>query len=77
MRTRDFSFGAGVFEGDSTEELRSTLQRWVGQFSADGFTTDVSFTGVQAWAVSHEDAVVHQDLLVERLQQVVSRLTSL
>ena len=33
--------------------------------------------GVHAWAVSHEDAVLHQDLLVERLGRVISQLTSL
>ena len=77
MSTRDFSFGAGIFDGNSTVELQAVLQRWGAQFSADGFTDDVSSKGIQAWAVSHENAVRHQDILIERLGRVISQLTSL
>ena len=77
MRTRDFSFGAVAVESDMPEDLQSVLRSWVEQFSSDGSAADVSSKDVQAWAFSHEDAVRHQDLLVERLGQVVSRLTSL
>lgn len=77
MRTRDFSFGASVFESELPEGLRSALERWVGEFSADSFTEDVSSKGVKAWAVRHNDIVQHQDMLVERLRTVFSELASL
>ncbi|MCY4653716.1 MAG: hypothetical protein OXC95_11200, partial [Dehalococcoidia bacterium] len=77
MGTRDFSFGAGVFEGDSTKELQAVLHLWVEEFSADDFTAKVYKGGNRAWAVSYEDAVLHQDILVERLKQVVLKLASL
>ncbi len=75
-RTRDFSFGTRTFEDDLPEELKSVLQRWGEQFSADDFTEDVSSKNAQAWAVSHKDAILHQDLLIERLGRVISQLTS-
>ena len=58
-------------------ELQSVLQRWGEQLSAGGFAEDVSSKEVQAWAVSDKDAIIHQDLLVERLGRVISQLTSL
>ena len=74
--TRDFSFGTRTFENDLPEELQSVLQRWGEQFSADDFAEDVSSKNAQAWAVSHKDAILHQDLLIERLGHVISQLTS-
>lgn len=76
-RTRDFSFGAGIVESDPPQELQSVLQSWIAEFAVDSFASDVSSKSAQAWAVSHEDAVQQQDILVERLEQVISRLTSL
>ena len=78
MRTRDFSFGAGngttgFFEG-LPDHLREFLEDWVGRFSTDGFTREVSSKGVIAWSVSHEAAVAHIDLLAERLQNVLVNL---
>ena len=77
MRTRDFSFGASVLESEIPEELRMVLERWVGEFSTDSFTEDVSSKGVKAWAIRHNAVVQHQDLLVERLRTVFSELASL
>ena len=77
MRTRDFSFGASVLESEIPEELRMVLERWVGEFSTDSFTEDVSSKGVKAWAVRHNAVVQHQDLLVERLRTAFSELASL
>ena len=77
MRTRDFSFGASVLESENSEELRMVLEPWVGEFSTDSFTEDVSSKGVKAWAVRHSAVVQHQDLLVERLRTVFSELASL
>ena len=77
MRTREFSFGAAVFENDLPRALRAALERWVGEFAADSFTEDVSSKGVKAWAIRHEIAVQHLDLLVGRLRTILSDLASL
>ena len=76
MRTRDFSFGASIFEENPPDELRAILDRWIDLFSADSFTDDVSSRGTQAWAVSQEDALHHQDLLMDRLCSIISELAS-
>ena len=77
MRTRDFSFGAAIFEDSPPEELRAMLEPWVDQFAEDDFTEDVSSKGTKVWAVGHKAAVRHQDLLVDRLRDIVSRLAAL
>ena len=77
MRTRDFSFGAGVFDLQLPEDLRTVLERWAGDFSSESFAEDVSSKGVQAWSVRHNAAVQHQDLLVQRLRTILSKLASL
>ena len=77
MRTREFSFGASVLDYQPPEELRAVLERWAGDFSKDNFTQDVSSKGVTAWAVKHNAAVQHQEVLVERLRTVFSELASL
>ena len=77
MRTRDFSFGAAIFEDDPPEELRAALEPWIDQYAEDDFTEDVSSKGTRAWAVSHEAAVQQQDLLVDRLRGMVSELAAL
>ena len=59
MRTRDFSFGVAVDDDALPEELRTMLERWVGEVSADSFAEDVSSKGVKAWAVRHETGVQH------------------
>ena len=77
IRTRDFSFGASVLEEALPDQSRVMLERWVGEFSADGFAEDVSSKGVKAWAVSHDAGVQHQDILVDRLRRIISELASL
>ena len=77
MRTRDFSFGAAIFEADLPAKLRAILEPWIDQLEADDFTEKVSSKGTKAWAVSHEVAVHHQDLLVDRLRGIVSQLAAL
>ena len=77
MRTRDFSFGASVFELDLPEDLRAVLEAWAAQLSAMDNAQDVSSKGVRAWAIRHEAAVECQDLLVERLRDVLSKLAKL
>lgn len=77
MRTRDFSFGAAVYDHEHPEEVRVMLERWFDEVSSDSFAEDVSSKGVKAWAVRYEAGVQHQDLLVERLGRIISELASL
>ena len=78
MSTRDFSFGCAVLdEEDLPDELRGVLEWWTGCFATDAFAEDVSSKGVQASAVTHENAVRHQDDLVERLRGVIVALRGL
>ena len=77
MRTRDFSFGVAAWDHVLPEELQAMLERWVDEVSADNFAENVSSKGVKAWAVRYEEAVRHQDVLVERLRRIVSELASL
>ena len=76
MRTRDFTFGAGILDYDPApdDELRAILQRWVDVFRDDSFTTDVSSQGVAAWSVGYDEAAIHVDLLTTRLTGVLSEL---
>lgn len=76
MKTRDFSFGASIFEDDPPEELRAILDPWIERFSQDAFADDVSSRGTKAWAVSPDDALRHQDLLMDRLTTIISELAS-
>ena len=77
MRTRDFSFGASEFEPDLPENVRAVLEEWAGQLSVIDNAEDVTSKGVRAWAISHEAALECQDLLVERLSDVIVRVASL
>ena len=79
MKTRDFSFGTAILDYDPgpADELRQILERWANQFGEDEFTTDASSKGVAAWSVNYQTAVQHADLLVERLERVISELKSL
>ena len=79
MRTRLFSFGAGIFDyvPGPDEDLRAFLQRWADGFRYDPFTTDASSLGVSAWSVDYEQAVQNINLLTDRLAKVLSELKSL
>ncbi len=77
MRTRNFSFGVAIYDNDFPKALRETLDLWVDQFAKDTFAENVSSKDTKAWAVSHEDAVKHQDILADRLRKIISELTAL
>ena len=78
MRTRDFSFGASVLDEDELpQSLRRALEGWAGLLATDYFAENVSSKGVRAWAVTHNTAVLHCDLLTDRLRNVLSELASL
>ena len=78
MRTRDFSFGAGILDEQGIpEDLRAVLESWTGKFATDTYAEDASSKGVKAYAIKHEAAIQHQDDLVERLSTVVRKLAAL
>ena len=79
MRTRSFSFGVAILEYDPGPEgeLREALQRWVDRFRGDAFARDASSKGVAAWTIDYDDAVLHIDLLANRLAGVLAELRSL
>ena len=77
MRTRDFSFGASVFELDIPKHVCAVLEEWIHQLSAIDNVEDVSSKDVRAWAIRHDASVEQQDLVVESLRDVLSKLASL
>ena len=77
MRTRDFSFGTGLLGNELPEELATKLELRAGQFAADDFAENASSKGVAAWAVRHDLAVRHQDILASRLRTIISEIVSL
>ncbi len=78
MRTRSFSFGDSFFEYEGVpDELRSLLSDWADEFKNDPFTEGASSKGVRAYAVGHDAAVENIDLLTERLQSILKKLTAL
>ena len=80
MRTRDFSFGAGVFEGydpPPPSQLLDALERYTALFASDPWARDASSKGVNAWWVAPEDAAEHIDTLATRVEMVLRELASL
>ena len=80
MRTREFSFGRQT-QGKGPEnlptEVRQVLKSWSDSFAKDPCAVDVSSSGVDAWAISHEVAVKHIDELAERLKKVLVELKTI
>ncbi len=79
MGMREISFGAAIFAGYDPPWTRvaDILERWVGQFSNDGFAKYHVGAGIKAWTVTYEDAARNIDLLASRLANVLSELKSL
>ncbi len=80
--SRDFTFGTALFGDDAPpeNELCDVLERWVDQFKNDEFTKPVSRPvgwHIKGWYVEHKDAAEHIDVLVNRLETVISELRSL
>ena len=81
MRTRGFSFGAGIgiegfFESLRTD-LREVLENWSRSASNGLHVTDVSSVGVKARSITHEDAAANIEVLAERLASVLRELAAL
>lgn len=80
MRTRDFSFGAGIFEGydpPPSPELREVLRRYATPFASDPWAHDSSSKGVIASRVAPEDAAEHIETLASRVETVLGELAAL
>ena len=79
MRTREFSFGAGIMDYDPgpDDELRRILQGWADSFRDDPFTNNASSKGVDAWSVDYLAVALNIDLLAERLTRVLAGLGAL
>ena len=80
--SRGFTFGTALFGDDAPtdNELRDVLERWVDQFKNDEFAKPVSRPRgwhIKGWYVEHKDAAEHVDVLVNRLETVISELRSL
>ena len=77
MRTRHFSFGAGIFSGydpPPPEALNAVLRAYANEFADDPYAHDASSKGVIAWCVEPEDVVRHIDVLTDRLTRVLADL---
>ena len=77
MYTREFSFGAALYDHKLPEDKRTRLERCLNELRTAEFTEDASNGGgVQAWAVGHEVAVKHQEYLTDLLKRIIVGLTA-
>ena len=76
-----FTFGAGNWNPGFFESLpmnlREVLENWINRFADDAYARDVSRTGLEAWSITLEDVAANTDVLVERLDKVLTDLASL
>ena len=89
LPVRHFTFGAGTNDlqnisslGNLPEDLRDILDPWADQFAADGFAKkdprpNIKTDGIKAWCITYDDAARHIDVLVDRLEQVLTALKAL
>lgn len=80
MRTRDFSFGAGILESDPppAPPLVEVLTGYVAAFETDAWAhADASSKGVSAYRVAPNDAAEHIETLCERVEAVLRELAAL
>ena len=59
------------------ENLRELLESWAAQYEGHPGGTDISTTGLKAWAITHEEAAANIDVLTERLASVLRELAAL
>ena len=77
MGTREFTFGMENYALENKPPgLVAILKGWAAQFKDDSFATEYPFEGLDAWIVSHENAVNHIDLLADRLKKVFNEVKS-
>ena len=71
MNTREFTFGAALYEHELPGDKFSRVQTCLNELHTATFTQDASSKGVQAWTVEHEVAVEHQQALMDLLQRII------
>ena len=77
MQTREFSFGAALYDHKLPDDKLSRLEVCLTALRNAEFTEPASNGGgVQAWAVSHERAVQHQAELTRLLKDIIAALAS-
>ena len=76
MRTREFTFGAALYEHELPDDKLSHVQGYLDELRTAAFTRDVSSEGIRAWAVEHEVAVEHREYLTDLLQRIITGLAS-
>ena len=79
FKARSFHFGSAIihYPEPPEGELRGVVERWIDQFARDEFTTDAEASDISAWSVDYQSAVQHADVLVNRIERVISELRSL
>ena len=81
MKTKDFTFGAGLgtrnFFESLPAHLREVLETWASSALTGMNGSDVSSVGVNAWSITHEEAAANIDVLAERLANVLRELAAL
>ena len=80
-RQKGFFFGAGNntegFFESLPQNLRDLLENWVKKVEGFPTATWAPAKGIKSYAISHQDAAAHIDLLAERLGQVLRELREL
>lgn len=79
FKFREFSFGCANYDGDP-ESLRFTFQSWLGLFAGDSFGSDAGGqpgNAEQGRVLTYDEVVRHQDILGERLANVIDELRGL
>ena len=76
MRTREFTFGAALYDHELPEDGRLHVERYLDELRAAEFARDVSSKGVRAWAIGHEAAVEHQEVLKDLLHRIIKGFDS-
>ena len=75
---KEFTFGMTLWDmGKQPAELLEILKGWSAQFEGDTFVTRASSSDIDAWSITHKDAVGNIDLLAERLATVLTSLQRL
>ena len=79
MRTKHFTFGAGIFDYDPPPPaaLHEALLQYVRQFETLRTRANPSSQGVVVWYVEPDDAAEYIDVLTGRLERVLADLRAL
>ena len=74
--TKNFSFGSANYH-EWSEPLHSTMDSWVGQFANDDFGEYATDGNLRVRVLTYEQVVQHEEVLKERLAEVIEKLRAL